>query len=162
MQRSLTRVPLLSLVVVILMAVAPSPSHAITDLGEFCFNFNGSSDTIRAEAQTSANIVTLNFRWRLANAYEVVGAGTATASMLVPGSFSLGLVGTHGTSFFGGNRICSLFATLNPPTFSGPFFIQCAGTPVPFVLAGTINQVACVAAMSPETLEEGRGPGLGE
>jgi len=162
MQRPVNRVPLLSLVAVILTAVAPSPSRAISDLGEFCFNFNGSSDTIRAEAQMSANIVTLNFRWRLANAYEVVGAGSATASMLVPGSFSLGLVGTHGTSFFGGNRICSLFATLNPPTFSGPFFIQCAGTPVSFVMAGTINQVACTSAMAAETLEEGRGPGLGE
>jgi hypothetical protein len=162
MQRSLNRVSLVSLVVVVLMAVAPSPSRAITDLGEICFNFNGSSDTIRAEAQVSANIATLNFRWRLANAYEVVGAGTATASMLVPGSISLGLVGTHGTSFFGGNRICSLFATLNPPTFSGPFFVQCAGTPIPFVMAGTINHVACTSAMSPETLEEVRGPGLGE
>lgn len=162
MLRAMKRVLFPLLVVVVLMAVAPSPSGAITDFGEVCFTFTGFPDTIRAEAQLSTNIVTLNFRWRLAGTYELGGSGSASASILSPGSFLLALVGAHGTAFFGGNHMCSLFATLSPPTFSGPFSVQCAGTAVPFTASGTINPVACLSTMSAITGEEVPGPGLGE
>jgi hypothetical protein len=163
MLTAMKRVLFLLLVLVVLIAVAPTPSGAITDLGEVCFNFTGFGDTIRAEVQQSPNIAMLSFRWRLGSSYELGGAGSASASSVSPGSFMLALVGAHGTSAFGGNQTCSLFATLNPPTFSGPFRVQCAGTATPLAVTGTINSVACTpSAFSAITPDEVTGPGLGE
>jgi hypothetical protein len=163
MLTAMKRVPFLLLVVGVLMAVAPTPSAAIEDLGEVCFGFTGFPDTIRAEVQSSANIATLNFRWRLGSTYELGGSGSASPSSVSPGKFMLALVGAHGTSAFGGNQTCSLFATLNPPTFSGPFRVQCSGAAAPFTVSGTINSVACgPLALSAITPDEVAGPGLGE
>jgi len=157
MLTAMKRVFFLLPVVVVLMAMAPTPSGALTDLGEVCFTFPGFGDTIRAEIQQSPNIAMLSFRWRLGSSYELGGAGTASPSSVSPGSFMLALVGAHGTSSFGGNQTCSLFATLNPPTFSGPFRVQCSGAATPFAVTGTINPAAC----NPSA-DEVTGPGLGE
>jgi hypothetical protein len=163
MLRAMKRALFLLLVVGVLMALAPAPSGAITDLGEVCFGFTGFPDTIRAEVLQSANIAALSFRWRLGSLYELGGSGSASASSVSPGKFMLALVGAHGTAAFGGNQTCSLFATLNPPTFSGPFRIQCSGAAVPFTVSGTMNSVACGSlALSALTPDEVAGPGLGE
>ena len=162
MLRAMKGISLALLAVGVLMLAAAGPADAINDIGEVCFNLLPTfADTIRAEAQVSANIVTLNFRWRSAT-YELGGSGSVSASTLTPGSFMLALVGAHGTTSFGGNHICSLFATLNPPTFSGPFSIQCSGATTPFAANGTITAVACTAAMSAIPPEQIGGRGVGE
>jgi hypothetical protein len=162
MRKAIKRLLFFLPVVVVLIAVAPAPSGAITDLGEVCFGFTGFPDTIRAEILQSANIAGLSFRWRLGSTYEVGGAGSASASSVTPGSFMLALVGAHGTAAFGGNQTCSLFATLNPPSFSGPFRIQCSGTATPFTVSGTINIAACSPSAFSATTPDVTGPGLGE
>ena len=148
MPTAMKHIVLAALAVAVLTVAAPYPAAAIVDLGEICFGFTGAGDTIRVEALVGANVVALSIRWRGGAVYELGGSGSASASSLGPvGSLFLALTAVHNTGSFGGNHICSLFATLVPPGFTGTAVIQCAGTGTAFNTSAPINPIACAAAI---------------
>jgi hypothetical protein len=135
--------------VMVLVALFPAVSRS-QDLGEFCVALNPLPDTIRLSATETGGpttMVSLVFRWRFGTSAQVLGTGAITES-LQAGRFDLALTGTHGTTFFGGNKICSLSAVLQPPAFGGPWQYTCTGAGgAPFTSSGTITVVACTPAM---------------
>ena len=138
-------------VVVLLIGVAPGTSSPDTDLGQFCVSLSPLIDTVRlslTQGAGAATMVTATFRWRFGTSAQLAGTGTITESLLTPGSFDMALVGTHNTAFFGNNKVCSLFATLNPPVFSGPWQYTCTGAGgAPFPGSGTLSFIPCTPAM---------------
>jgi len=151
--------------VVILTGLAPGRGAGLTELGQFCVNLAPFDDTIRlslTQAAGSATLIDVNFRWRSGTSYQIGGTGVTTDSLLSPGSFDLALTGTHNTSNFGGNQICSLFATLTGPSFSGPWQLTCTGTTTPFTNSGTLNFVSCISTSAAEGLHATVGPGAGQ
>jgi hypothetical protein len=137
--------------IVLLIGMAPGTSSAGTDLGQFCVNLAPLIDTIRlslTQAPGAATIIAVDFRWRFGSSAQVGGAGSITESLLSPGSYDLALTGTHNTTFFGGNKVCSLFAVINPFALSGPWQATCTGAGgAPFTESGTLNFVSCTPAM---------------
>ena len=129
------------------LASAP-PVASETDLGQFCFAVAGNSDAIRITATQplgAAPIIAVHFRWR-APGYQILGSGSASTGLDLR-FIDLGLVGTHNTSAFGGNRICALYAVLDPLGGSGPFTLTCTGLSFSgqaFVTTGTLIGVPCV------------------
>jgi hypothetical protein len=151
MARIVARGWLVAVLVVGLAGIVPGAAVAGTDLGQFCFNLAPLVDTIRVSATETGGpslMISVVFRWRFTTSAQVAGAGVLTESLLTPGSVDLALTGTHDTTFFGNQKTCSLFATLTPPSFSGPWQYTCSGGPGPiFTGSGTLNVVPCTAAM---------------
>ena len=74
--------------------------------------------------------------------YHLVGSGSATPNKLTPlTSFRLEYTAGHDTTFFGGNRSCTLTAIING-TFNGTWEMQCAGTTM-FNVSGHIVFEEC-------------------
>jgi hypothetical protein len=134
-----------------LASMAPGTSAAGTDLGQFCFNLAPLPDTIRLSATDTGGphpMISVAFRWRFLTSAQVAGAGVITESLLTEGSFDLAITGTHNTTFFGSQKTCSLFATLTPPSLSGPWQYTCSGgSGAIFTSSGTLNLVQCTDAM---------------
>jgi hypothetical protein len=87
-------------------------------------------------------------RWRFGTSAQILGTGAFTDSLLSPGALDLTLVGMHNTTFFGNQKICSLFGVITPPLFNGTWQYTCTGgAGAPFTGSGTLNMVACTAAM---------------
>ena len=153
---------LVAVMVVVLTGMAPGTSSAATDLGQACVNLAPFSDTIRVALTAvsgSATMIDVTFRWRASAPYQIGGTGVVTESLLSPGSFDVALTGTHNTTSFGGNKICSFFAVVTPPSFSGPWQATCVGSGgAPFTVSGTLNVVACTGTMSVEK----EGPSVGD
>lgn len=128
-------------------AVTSTPSGAaLVDIGEVCFQAAG--DTIRAEIQLSANIATINFRWR-STTYELLGSGSASASKTHPGAFTFAISGTTpDPGQIEGHHTCNLVATLTPPNFNGQYILNCFGGAVPInQKTGQLFVVGCTPAM---------------
>jgi hypothetical protein len=138
-------------IVGLLIGLGSGPARAGADLGQFCVTLAPLVDTVRlslTETAGPATMITASFRWRFGTSSQVGGTGTITESLLSPGSFDLALTGTHNTTLFGGNKLCSLFAVLTPPTFDGPWQYTCTGAGgAPFTGSGTLSFVPCTAAM---------------
>lgn len=157
------RVFLPVLVVGTLMLAAPSPAGAIVDLGELCFAVElVGNDTIRAAAQLSANIITLNFRWRTSsNLYQIFGTGTASeisiksAPQFQPGDLRMVLIGVSDNPIFNGNSLCTLSVAIGPPNYAGLGTFVCSGgggdsidnAPSVFKTKIPVTLVACTPAM---------------
>ena len=148
---------------IVLLGVAPDTSSALTELGQFCATIAGFDDAIRSaltQPSGSATIIAVNSRWHSSlSGYELAGTGTVTESFLTPGTFLLVLNARHNSAVaFGGNKICSLFATLTPPSFNGPLQITCVGSGgAPFTTTGTLNSVTCTSGFSLEKNLHGVG-----
>ena len=139
--------------VVILTAMLSSPAGA-QQLGIFCWTLNPFVDTLLLEITQGAEIFAVNGRW-LANAtagqqaaggagpatYQLLGSGTATASVTLPNSFEAGFQAAHNTTFFGGNQGGNLYAVIDNLTFNGSWTLQCPG-PTRFTAQGTLTFVS--------------------
>ena len=145
--------------VVILTAMLPSPAGT-QQVQELCWSLNPFVDTLLVDfIQGEGEVSHLNGQWR-ANAtagqqaaggagpatYQLLGSGTATASVTLPNSFEAGFQAAHNTTFFGGNFSCNFFAVIdNVFTLSGSWTLQCPGT-TPFEAEGTLtSQSPCPA-----------------
>jgi hypothetical protein len=94
-------------------------------------------------------VIELHGRW-LANAtagqqaaggagpttYQLLGAGTAMASVTQPNSFEAGFQAVHNTTFFGGNWGGNLYAVIDNLSLNGSWTLQCPG-PILFTAQGT-------------------------
>jgi hypothetical protein len=152
---------MLGLTAVILTAMLPSPAGAGTELGQFCWKLDPFVDTLRlaiTQANGDAPLFELHGRWRATATagqqaaggagpatYQLLGAGTLTASLTQPNNFDLGFEAVHNTTFFGGNFSCDFFAVITQFNLSGPWTLQCPGA-TPFTAKGTLTFVgACPA-----------------
>jgi hypothetical protein len=151
MSSAFTRGWLMVTMGVVLVGVSFGTSGAATELGEFCFNLAPLIDTLRVsvtETSGSTTMASLVFRWRFGTSAQILGTGALTDSLLSPGSFDFTLVGMHNTTFFGNQKICSLFGVITPPLFTGTWQYTCTGGGgAPFTGSGTLNPVVCTPAM---------------
>jgi hypothetical protein len=134
--------------VVILTAMLPSPAGA-QQLGDFCWSLNPLSIPYDWPSPKGRQVIELHGRW-LANTtagqqaaggagpatYQLLGAGTATASVTQPNSFEAGFQAVHNTTFFGGNRGGNLYAVIDNLSLNGSWTLQCPG-PRLFTAQGT-------------------------
>ena len=140
--------------VVILTAMLPSPAGT-QQVQELCWSLNPFVDTLLVDfIQGEGEVSHLNGQWR-ANAtagqqaaggagpatYQLLGSGTATASVTLPNSFEAGFQAAHNTTFFGGNQGCNLYAVIDNLTFNGSWTLQCPG-PTRFTAQGTLTFVS--------------------
>ena len=155
-----TRVLLVLAVVVALTAMVPATSYAGTDMGQFCWTMSPFIDTVRVSANaaggSAGDMFELHVRWRAAASYQLLGAGLATGSFPTTGSYDIGIVAAHNTTFFGGNQTCNLYARVSASTLGGPWTLQCPG-PTMFTTTGTLVSTACTSVM-----EEAAGPAAGQ
>ena len=140
--------------VVILTAMLPSPAGT-QQVQELCWSLNPFVDTLLVDfIQGEGEVSHLNGQCR-ANAtagqqaaggagpatYQLLGFGTATASVTLPNSFEAGIQAAHNTTFFGGNQGSNLYAVIDNLTFNGSWTLQCPG-PTRFTAQGTLTFVS--------------------
>jgi hypothetical protein len=149
MSRTVVRASLVILMVVVLTSLRPGISVAGTSLGQLCLGFG--TDTIRMDLTLSdgpAFLIDVAFRWRAIDKFEMLGNGVITDLYPLgdkpPGSLAVGLNASNNTAWYLGNPICSIRATLSPPSFSGPFVVTCVGGGGAIGgISGTLNIVSC-------------------
>lgn len=154
------RVLLVLAVVAVLTALAPTTSDALSELGQFCWTMSPFVDTLRVNVTqaggTPGDLFEMHVRWRAASSYQLLGAGLATASFPTTGSFDIGIVAAHNTTFFGSNQVCNLYARISTSTLGGPWTVKCPG-PTNFTNSGTLVLTACSS-----TMEDATGPAAGD
>jgi hypothetical protein len=142
---------------------------AETELGDFCWGFSDFNDVIRltlVQADLAPDtFIATHGRWQSpvpgpAN-YQLEVSGHISQDNVTGGNLAFGITGSHLTGFFGGDQNCSLNATLDPVTASGPYRLACSPGPAaaPFtVSSGTLVLIACPAGAAPQ---QRTGPGIG-
>ncbi len=159
--------------VLILVAVSMVGSDQVkaeTELGDSCWGFSAFSDVIRVTLVqadlASDTFVALHGRWQ-SNVpgpafYQFEVTGHMSQDNVTPGNVAFGISGSQMTTAFGNDQNCSINASLDPVTLSGPYRDVCSPGPgaSPFVVtAGTMVSIACPVGASPQNRP---GPAIGQ
>jgi hypothetical protein len=160
----------LTLVMATLVLGGPARVKAETELGNFCWGFSDFGDVIRltlVQSDSAPDTFTAaHGRWQFPIPgpafYQLEVSGHISLDNVAGGgNLALGITGSHRTPSFGGDQNCSLNASLNPDTLSGPYTVACSPGPgpAPFtVSSGTINAITCPDGAAPQ---QRVGPGIG-
>ena len=159
--------------VLVLVALSMAGSDRVkaeTELGDSCWGFSDFSDVIRltlAQADLAPDtFIALHGRWQ-SNVpgpafYQFEVTGHMSQDNVTPGNLAFGISGSHMTTSFGNDQNCSINASLDPVSMSGPFRTACSPGPgaSPFIVTtGTMVSIACPVGASPQKRE---GPAIGE
>ncbi len=158
------------LVLVAVSMVGSDQVKAETELGDSCWGFSSFGDVIRltlVQADLASDtFVALHGRWQFPvpgpAIYQFEVSGHMSQDNVTPGNVAFGISGSQMTTLFGNDQNCSINASLDPVTLSGPYRIVCSPGPgaSPFVVtAGTMVSIACPVGASPQ---KRAGPAIGE
>lgn len=144
---------LLTSALAVFLLGSAQPSQAQSFLGNYCWQFDGFSDTLLASvtAYPGANYG-ITVRWRAAGSYQFVGSGAIAPDPSTPGTYLMGF-SSAGTT---GNHSCDVQASLDTATLAGPVSVQCPSTG--FLFAGTLSRVSPCPSDAAPGGEEGMGP----
>ena len=159
------------LVLVAVSMVRPDRVKAETELSDSCWGFSAFADVIRltlVQADLASDtFVALHGRWQAPipgpPIYQLEMTGHMSQDNVTPGNLAFGISGTNRTANFGNDQNCSINASLDPVSLSGPFSVVCSPGPgaSPFVVTGpgTLVSIACPVGASPQKRD---GPAIGQ
>ncbi len=154
------------LVLVAVSMVGSDQVKAETELGDSCWGFSSFGDVIRltlVQADLASDtFVALHGRWQFPvpgpAIYQFEVSGHMSQDNVTPGNVAFGISGSQMTTLFGNDQNCSINASLDPVTLSGPYRDGPGASPF-VVTAGTIVSIACPVGASPQ---KRAGPAIGE